>query len=38
MQMEGMLSPELKEVQGGTAEIREIFKVSKIDQLQVVYY
>ena len=28
--MEGMLSPELKEEITGTAEIREIFKVSKI--------
>jgi len=28
--MEGMLSPELKEEISGTAEIREIFKVSKI--------
>src|SRR5690606_33082060 len=28
--MEGMLSPELKEEITGTAEIREIFKVSKV--------
>jgi len=28
--MEGMLSPELKEEITGTAEIREVFKVSKI--------
>ena len=28
--MEGMLSPELKEEITGTAEIREMFKISKI--------
>ena len=28
--MEGMLSPEMKEEVTGTAEIREIFKVSKV--------
>ncbi len=31
--MEGMLSPELKEEVTGTAEIREIFKVSKIGSI-----
>ncbi|NNK28980.1 MAG: translation initiation factor IF-2, partial [Flavobacteriaceae bacterium] len=31
--MEGMLSPELKEEITGTAEIREIFKVSKIGSI-----
>ncbi|GAA4241623.1 MULTISPECIES: translation initiation factor IF-2 [Winogradskyella] len=31
--MEGMLSPELKEEVTGTAEIREIFKVSKIGNI-----
>ncbi|MDW5287312.1 translation initiation factor IF-2 [Formosa sp. PL04] len=31
--MEGMLSPELKEEISGTAEIREIFKVSKIGSI-----
>ena len=31
--MEGMLSPELKEEVTGTAEIREIFKVTKIGSI-----
>ena len=31
--MEGMLSPELKEEITGTAEIREIFKVSKVGSI-----
>ena len=31
--MEGMLSPELKEEITGTAEIREIFKVTKIGSI-----
>ena len=31
--MEGMLSPEVKEEVTGTAEIREIFKVSKIGNI-----
>jgi len=31
--MEGMLSPELKEEINGTAEIREIFKVSKVGNI-----
>jgi translation initiation factor IF-2 len=28
--MEGMLSPEIKEVSGGTGEVKQVFKVSKI--------
>jgi translation initiation factor IF-2 len=35
--MEGMLAPEMKEEVLGTAEIREIFKISKLDLLQVVW-
>jgi translation initiation factor IF-2 len=35
--MEGMLAPEMKEEVLGTAEIREIFKISKVDLLQVVW-
>jgi translation initiation factor IF-2 len=31
--MEGMLSPEMKEEITGTAEIREIFKVSKVGSI-----
>ncbi|NDV67828.1 translation initiation factor IF-2 [Dysgonomonas sp. 25] len=28
--MEGMLSPEIKEVYGGTAEVQEVFKITKV--------
>ena len=35
--MEGMLSPEMKEEITGTAEIRETFKISKWELLQVVW-
>ena len=31
--MEGMLSPEMKEEISGTAEIREIFKISKVGSI-----